>query len=94
MGDGIGLLVSIAVPWIAGTLWIRAALNRDSAGGVAISVGYGYLLGTDSRHTPVALARRHRGAMERGLGDRANGGYWPAVLSLDLQFRHPLTICA
>ncbi len=45
MGDVIGLPLSVALPWIAGTLWTRAVLNRESGGGLLLSVGYGYLIG-------------------------------------------------
>ena len=44
MRDAIALALSIAVPWIAGTLWIRAAIGR-SAQPAAIAIGYGYLAG-------------------------------------------------
>jgi hypothetical protein len=44
MRDAIALALSIAVPWIAGTLWIRATMGR-SAQPAAIAVGYGYLAG-------------------------------------------------
>lgn len=40
-----GLTLSIALPWVAGTLWVRAlARDGDSPGWMA-SVGYGYLIG-------------------------------------------------
>ena len=45
MGDVIGLPLSVALPWIAGTLLTRAVLNRESGGGLLLSVGYGYLIG-------------------------------------------------
>src|SRR6185295_11536722 len=44
MRDAIALALSIAVPWIAGTLWIRAAMGRR-AQPPAIAAGYGYLAG-------------------------------------------------
>jgi hypothetical protein len=44
MRDAIALALSIAVPWIAGALCIRAATAR-SPQPVAIAIGYGYLAG-------------------------------------------------
>ena len=54
MGDFTGLVLSVALPWIAGTLWIRAALRRGSDIGLAVSIGYGYLIGM----TAVTLQMR------------------------------------
>lgn len=45
MRDAIALALSIAVPWISGTLCIRAAMGR-SPQPVAIAIGYGYLAGS------------------------------------------------
>ena len=44
MRDAIVLALSIAVPWVAGTLWIRAAIGRNQQP-AAIAIGYGYLTG-------------------------------------------------
>jgi hypothetical protein len=45
MRDLLGLSFSVAVPWIAGTLWIRAASNRPAPHAAALRIGYGYLVG-------------------------------------------------
>ena len=45
--EWVGLYVGLAliVPWLAGTLWVRA-LWREAAPGVwPLALGYGYLLG-------------------------------------------------
>jgi len=45
MRELLGLVFSVALPWIAGTLWIRAVLRQDAPYRTSIAVGYGYLVG-------------------------------------------------
>ena len=45
MRELLGLVFSVALPWIAGTLWIRAVLRQDAPNRTSIAVGYGYLVG-------------------------------------------------
>ncbi|MEO8302736.1 MAG: hypothetical protein ABI724_01320 [Betaproteobacteria bacterium] len=45
MRDVLALTLSVALPWVAGTLWIRAALRRTASPGAMICIGYGYLVG-------------------------------------------------
>src|SRR5258706_12044578 len=45
MRDLAGAFLSIALPWIAGTFWIRALWRGEQDGRGALSVGYGYLVG-------------------------------------------------
>ena len=45
MRDVLALTLSVALPWVAGTLWIRAALRRTATPAAMICVGYGYLVG-------------------------------------------------
>ena len=45
MRDFFGVLLSVAVPWIAGTLWIRALADRRPGEAAGIDIGYGYIVG-------------------------------------------------
>lgn len=45
MRDVLVLTLSVALPWLAGALWIRAALRRTAPPGAMICMGYGYLVG-------------------------------------------------
>jgi hypothetical protein len=45
MRDLVALSLSVALPWIAGTLWIRAASGRTAPPGAMLDIGYGYLVG-------------------------------------------------
>jgi hypothetical protein len=45
MREFVGLLLSVALPWVAGTLWLRAALGHSGDRGRAVELGYGYLVG-------------------------------------------------
>jgi hypothetical protein len=45
MGALAGLTLSIALPWVAGTLWVRALARDGDWPGWMASAGYGYLIG-------------------------------------------------
>ena len=45
MRDILGLSFSVALPWVAGVLWIRAVLRQGASCGLSISIGYGYPVG-------------------------------------------------
>ena len=45
MRDLVALSLSVALPWIAGTLWIRAASGSAAPPGAMLCIGYGYLVG-------------------------------------------------
>ncbi len=45
MRDLAGTILSLAVPWVAGTLWVRALWSGDQDRRGALSVGYGYFVG-------------------------------------------------
>ncbi|MDQ2962231.1 MAG: hypothetical protein M3R31_03585 [Pseudomonadota bacterium] len=45
MRDLVGATLSVALPWVAGTLWVRALWRADSGQRGLLSVGYGYLVG-------------------------------------------------
>jgi hypothetical protein len=45
MRELLGLVFSVALPWIGGALWIRFALREDAPYRTSIAVGYGYLIG-------------------------------------------------
>ena len=72
MRDAIALALSVAVPWIAGTLWIRAATGRNQQP-AAIAIGYGYLTEEDGRwsHGFTAVRRDARGRGVAGAIKRA-----------------------
>ncbi|MEO8567357.1 MAG: hypothetical protein ABI541_13305, partial [Betaproteobacteria bacterium] len=40
-----GLTLSIGLPWVAGTLWVRALAGEGDWPGWTASAGYGYLIG-------------------------------------------------
>ena len=45
MGALIGLPLSVMLPWVTGTLWVRALARDDDCPGWMASAGYGYLIG-------------------------------------------------
>lgn len=45
MRDLAGVVLSVALPWVAGTLWVRALWRGEQDGRGALSVGYGYFAG-------------------------------------------------
>lgn len=45
MRDLFGALLSVALPWAAGAIWLRALWRTDSAGRILVCIGYGYLVG-------------------------------------------------
>jgi hypothetical protein len=45
MRDLLGVILSVALPWVAGTLWVRALWRGEPDQQGAPSVGYGYLVG-------------------------------------------------
>jgi hypothetical protein len=45
MSPGIGLALSVALPWVAGTLSVRALARRGDFPGWLVCVGYGYVIG-------------------------------------------------
>jgi hypothetical protein len=45
MRDLAGAILSVALPWVAGTLWVRALWRGEQDRRGALSVGYGYFVG-------------------------------------------------
>ena len=45
MRDLVGVLVSVGLPWVTGTLWVRALWRSEQDKRGALSVGYGYVAG-------------------------------------------------
>ena len=45
MRDLFGVLLSVALPWVVGALWVRALWRDDSDQRGLLCVGYGYLVG-------------------------------------------------
>ena len=45
MREFLGAVLSLALPWIAGAVWVRALWRSRSADRTLLSVGYGYLAG-------------------------------------------------
>jgi hypothetical protein len=45
MRDLAGVLVSVGLPWVTGTLWVRALWRSEQDKRGALSVGYGYVAG-------------------------------------------------
>src|SRR6266568_9225111 len=43
--DLVGVLVSVGLPWVTGTLWVRALWRSEQDKRGALSVGYGYVAG-------------------------------------------------
>ena len=45
MRDLFGAILSVALPWVAGALWVRALWRADSRPRALLCVGYGYFVG-------------------------------------------------
>ena len=45
MRDLIGAILSVALPWVVGALWVRALWRADSGHRGLLCIGYGYLVG-------------------------------------------------
>ncbi|HRF43161.1 MAG TPA: hypothetical protein PLD30_02815 [Candidatus Competibacteraceae bacterium] len=42
---GLQVALALGIPWLAGSLWVRALWRDTSAGGWPLALGYGYFLG-------------------------------------------------
>jgi hypothetical protein len=56
MRDLLGAFLSLALPWVAGTLWVRALWRAESADRTLLSLGYGYLVGAFAMTLLLRLA--------------------------------------
>ncbi|HAS50554.1 MAG TPA: hypothetical protein DCS21_01890, partial [Gammaproteobacteria bacterium] len=43
--EGLRTSLALGIPWLAGTLWVRALWRDSPAGGWPLAWGYGYFLG-------------------------------------------------
>src|SRR5437867_7404308 len=56
MRDLLGAILSVALPWTVGALWVRALWRAESGHHTLLCVGYGYLVGAFATTLAMRLA--------------------------------------